>query len=234
MCSQKVTGSFRSCSTVTWAVEGHPPKAHSRALGWVISVPAIRCGRNGQSRRGTWPAFPAPDRMLAFETAEKVSTCRRRKAPNPVILKVALPPHTVKQVCDGIQVLAVTLVSGKRIPISVLYLIARSAFSSDLAETLGCAVEEGPFGPVIVADGQQQTLVRGFYAAGDITRPAFNASRAAADGARAGVFCHQSLAGSETHMKVRTCLALPRGRGSYRALTKAHGPRIHLFREVWG
>ncbi|MDX8350455.1 NAD(P)/FAD-dependent oxidoreductase [Cognatiyoonia sp. IB215446] len=74
-----------------------------------------------------------------------------------------------------------------------LYLITTSQPASDLADQLGCQSLDGPFGPFLEVDEMQQTSVRYVYAAGDIGRPAYNATWAAADGARAGVFAHQSL-----------------------------------------
>ena len=65
--------------------------------------------------------------------------------------------------------------------------------ASPLAERLGCAFEQGPFGPVISTDDQKQTTIPGVYAAGDAARPVHNASWALADGVTAGIAAHQSL-----------------------------------------
>lgn len=87
----------------------------------------------------------------------------------------------------------VVLDTGDRIAREVLYLATAARPSCDLADRLGCRMEEGPFGPYIHVDAQQQTSVPGVYAAGDLTRPAYGSTFAAADGVRAGVACHQSL-----------------------------------------
>ncbi|MEM1284672.1 MAG: NAD(P)/FAD-dependent oxidoreductase [Pseudomonadota bacterium] len=94
---------------------------------------------------------------------------------------------------DGDQMRSVRLADGTKIGVEVLYLITRSRFRAPFAHMLGCSIEEGPFGPFIVTDDLQETSVPGVYAAGDITRPAYGATWAAADGTRAGAFSHQSL-----------------------------------------
>jgi thioredoxin reductase len=66
--------------------------------------------------------------------------------------------------------------------------------ASALAEHLGCAFDEGRFGPVIRTDERKETTVAGVYAAGDAARAAHNATWASADGVTAGVYAHQSLA----------------------------------------
>jgi thioredoxin reductase len=66
--------------------------------------------------------------------------------------------------------------------------------ASDLAERLGCAVDDGPFGPIVRTDARKETSVPGVFAAGDAARAPHNATWAAADGAAAGIYAHQSLA----------------------------------------
>jgi thioredoxin reductase len=66
--------------------------------------------------------------------------------------------------------------------------------ASPLAEQLGCAFDEGPFGPVIRTDARKETTVPGVYAAGDAARERHNATWASADGVTAGISVHQSLA----------------------------------------
>jgi thioredoxin reductase len=79
-------------------------------------------------------------------------------------------------------------------PLDALFTGARTHMASPLAEQLGCAFDEGPFGPVIRTDARKETTVRGVYAAGDAARVPHNATWASADGVTAGVFAHQSLA----------------------------------------
>jgi thioredoxin reductase len=74
-----------------------------------------------------------------------------------------------------------------------LYIGVRARFASPLAAQLGCAVEDGPMGPMIRTDEWKLTSVPGVYAAGDIARMAPNATWASSDGVTAGVACHRSL-----------------------------------------
>jgi thioredoxin reductase len=85
------------------------------------------------------------------------------------------------------------LEGGREAPIDALYVAPRSRLNSPIAEQLGCALDDGPFGPVIRTNATKLTTVPGIYAAGDIARVPHNASWAAADGVTAGVFLHQSL-----------------------------------------
>jgi len=82
---------------------------------------------------------------------------------------------------------------GREVAIDALYLAPRSTLNSPIAEQLGCALDEGPFGPVIRTDAAKLTSVPGVYAAGDTARAPHNASWAAADGVTAGISLHQSL-----------------------------------------
>lgn len=88
---------------------------------------------------------------------------------------------------------SLTLADGREVPIEALYLAPHSRLNSSLAEQLGCALDDGPFGPVIRTDAAKLTTVPGVYAAGDAARAPHNASWAAADGVTAGVSLHQSL-----------------------------------------
>ena len=81
----------------------------------------------------------------------------------------------------------------RQVPIDALFLAPRSRLNSPIAERLGCALEEGPFGPVIRTDAAKLTSVAGVYAAGDIARVPHNATWASADGVTAGISLHQSL-----------------------------------------
>ncbi|MEO1723529.1 MAG: NAD(P)/FAD-dependent oxidoreductase, partial [Pseudomonadota bacterium] len=102
--------------------------------------------------------------------------------------------QTVRRVVhDRGRMTAIGLENGAEVARDVLYIIPRSAFAADLHLQLGCAETEGPFGPYVAVDDLQETSVRGVFAAGDMTRPAFNAVWAGGDGNRAGIFAHQSL-----------------------------------------
>jgi thioredoxin reductase len=86
------------------------------------------------------------------------------------------------------------LEDGRTAPLDALYLTPRTRMNSPLAERLGCALDDGPFGSVIRTDAFKQTTVTGVYAAGDVARAPHSVSWAVADGVTAGVSAHQSLA----------------------------------------
>ena len=91
------------------------------------------------------------------------------------------------------QLRSVMLESGYTVDRDALFLITANEPTTDLAEQLGCAMEEGPFGRYIVTDNLQETSVPGVYAAGDVSRPIHNLTWASSSGVSAGIFCHQSL-----------------------------------------
>lgn len=94
---------------------------------------------------------------------------------------------------EGTTLSAIELADGRTSPIDALYLGPRTRLNSDIAQQLGCEMDEGTFGAVIRTDAQQMTTVPGVYAAGDITRSAHNVTWAAADGVMAGTALHRSL-----------------------------------------
>ena len=95
---------------------------------------------------------------------------------------------------DAPGLTGVALADGRSVPLSALYLLSGTRLNSPIAEQLGCALEDGPFGRVIRIDETGMTTVPGVYAAGDIVRPAHNnATLASADGVTAGVSLHQAL-----------------------------------------
>jgi thioredoxin reductase len=94
---------------------------------------------------------------------------------------------------DGTALSSLLLPGGREASIDALYLAPRSRLNSPIAEQLGCALDDGPFGPVVRTDTAKLTTVPGVYAAGDAARAPHNASWAAADGVTAGVSLHQSL-----------------------------------------
>jgi thioredoxin reductase len=83
---------------------------------------------------------------------------------------------------------------GEVVGLDALFTASRTRMASPLAEQLGCAFDDGPFGPVIRTDARKETSVPGVYAAGDAARVPHNATWASADGVTAGVYAHQSLA----------------------------------------
>jgi len=94
---------------------------------------------------------------------------------------------------DGTALSSLLLADGREAPIEALYLAPRSRLNSAIVDQLGCALDDGPFGPVIRTDAAKLTTVPGVYAAGDAARAPHNASWAAADGVTAGVSLHQAL-----------------------------------------
>jgi thioredoxin reductase len=98
---------------------------------------------------------------------------------------------------DGLALAGVRLDGPKGaevIGLDALFTASRTRMASPLAERLGCAFDEGPFGPVIRTDARKETTVPGVYAAGDAARVPHNATWASADGVTAGIYAHQSLA----------------------------------------
>lgn len=94
---------------------------------------------------------------------------------------------------EGENLSGVKLKDQRIIPIDALFVITRSSIASPLVTQLGCEIEDGPFGPMIKINNLKETTTAGVFAAGDIARPFANATLAAADGALAGIFAHQSL-----------------------------------------
>ena len=94
---------------------------------------------------------------------------------------------------DAVSLTAVELDDGRMSAVDALFLGPPTRLNSPIAERLGCAIDEGPFGPVIRTDLQKETTVPGVFAAGDITRPAHTVTWAMADGVTAGVAVHRSL-----------------------------------------
>lgn len=148
-------------------VTGASPLHHARLLGdWTGDLVVFA---NGQAL--------APDDRAAIDALG---------------LRVHDAPVVRIEATEG-HIQAVHLASGARIPREALYLATRAAPATDLADRLGCRMSEGPHGPYVAVDMMQQTSVPRVFAAGDLTRPFYNAPAAAADGARAGSAAHQSL-----------------------------------------
>jgi thioredoxin reductase len=88
---------------------------------------------------------------------------------------------------------AVRLADGRVITVNALFVAPSTRMASPLAQQLGCAFDDGVFGPVIRIDDWKATTVPGVFAAGDAARAMHNATLASADGVLAGVGAHQSL-----------------------------------------
>lgn len=88
---------------------------------------------------------------------------------------------------------AVEFEDGRESPLEALYVAPQSCLSSPIAEQLGAAIDDGPFGPQVRTDGDKMTTVHGLYAAGDIARAPHSVSWAVADGVTAGTSAHRAL-----------------------------------------
>ncbi|CAN0646887.1 NAD(P)/FAD-dependent oxidoreductase [Burkholderia cepacia] len=94
---------------------------------------------------------------------------------------------------DAPRIEALRLADGQVVPVDALFVGARTAMASDLAQQLGCAFDDGPLGPVVRVDAGKETSVAGVFAAGDASTPMSNATLASASGVMAGVAAHRSL-----------------------------------------
>jgi len=119
------------------------------------------------------------------DTEVLAKLARREVAIEPALIVGLRGEHTALS--------SLVLDDGREASVDALYLAPHSRLNSPVAEQLGCALDDGPFGPVIRTDAAKLTTVPGVYAAGDAARAPHNASWAAADGVTAGVSLHQSL-----------------------------------------
>jgi len=107
---------------------------------------------------------------------------------------VTIEPEPVDcLVGEGTSLSAIRLRNGIEQPIDALFIGPRNRFNSDIAEKLGCAVEDGLLGSVVKVDDMKATNVAGVYAAGDITRMGHTVTFACADGVMAALAIHRSL-----------------------------------------
>jgi thioredoxin reductase len=80
---------------------------------------------------------------------------------------------------------------GEALECDALFFNLGTEMSGDLHERLGCRLDEDC--GLVWVDDEQQTSVRGVYAAGDITPHSQLAIVAAAEGAMAAIQIHKSL-----------------------------------------
>ncbi|MEC9343637.1 MAG: NAD(P)/FAD-dependent oxidoreductase [Pseudomonadota bacterium] len=111
------------------------------------------------------------------------------------------PAPVARLVGEGQALSAVELADGRTRAIDALFLGSTPRFNSDIAERLGCAIDEGTAGSIIRTDATKMTTVPGVFAAGDITRLAYNVTWACSDGVMAGSAAHRSLVFPEEVMK---------------------------------
>ena len=94
---------------------------------------------------------------------------------------------------DGSRLSSIELEDGRLSAADALYVGPPTRLNSQIAQQLGCELDDAPFGPIIRTDAEKMTTVPGVYAAGDITRGAHTVTFAAADGVMAGLAVHRSL-----------------------------------------
>jgi thioredoxin reductase len=87
----------------------------------------------------------------------------------------------------------VRLADGRALSFAGLFTVPRNAPSTPVAERLGCALEETPFGTQIRTDATKETTIPGAFACGDAARAPHSVSLAVGDGAWAGAQVHRSL-----------------------------------------
>ena len=108
--------------------------------------------------------------------------------------QIAIEPAPVMAIEGDINdCMKVLLNNGRSQSIAALYTATQTQMNSPIAEQLGCAFDDGPFGPIIRTDATKLTTVAGVYAAGDSARLPPNATFASADGVTAGISLHQAL-----------------------------------------
>lgn len=122
---------------------------------------------------------PAPD----AEAAARLDRAGVRIEPAPVVAVEG----------EGPAMSGLRLADGRLVPVAALFVAPRQRLRSGVAEELGCALDDGPFGPIVRVDQMRRTTVAGVYAAGDITTARQNATLASADGVLAGANLHQAL-----------------------------------------
>jgi len=107
---------------------------------------------------------------------------------------VAIETSPVVEVLGSAPALdGVRLEDGRVVPLAALFVGPRTSMATPIVQQLGCALDEGPMGPVIRVDEFRQTTVPGVFAAGDAAASFGNAVLAAAAGTMAAFGAHRSL-----------------------------------------
>lgn len=104
------------------------------------------------------------------------------------------PTPVARLVVDGGRLAGVALADGRVVDRDAVYTLPYTSPASPIAGALGCALDDGPLGPVVRVDRTtQETSVPRVFAAGDITRPLHKVALAMADGTAAGIFAHHAI-----------------------------------------
>ena len=85
----------------------------------------------------------------------------------------------------------VHLADGRVVAMKGLFTATKTSPTSDIAQQLGCEMEEGPAGPFTKTDAMKATSVPGVFACGDAARAFGNVTLAIGDGNIAGSAAHQ-------------------------------------------
>jgi thioredoxin reductase len=175
----------------------HCPYCHGfEVAGGRLGVLAV--GESSVHQALLLPDWSADVTLFTYGTFEP--TIAQRDALSARGVRVE-PRPVAGLVGDGAALAGVRLVGpagapdgGEVVGVDALFTTTRTRMASPLAEQLGCAFDDGPFGPVIRTDERKETTTPGVYAAGDAARARHNATWASADGVTAGISAHQSLA----------------------------------------
>lgn len=87
----------------------------------------------------------------------------------------------------------IVLEDGRRLSFAGMFTATRVRPASPVASSLGCEMEETPFGIQIRTDTTKETSIPGAFACGDVARMPHSVSLAVGDGAWAGAQLHRSL-----------------------------------------
>lgn len=94
---------------------------------------------------------------------------------------------------DPKEGITLNLADGRKLDFAGLFVAPKTRPVGDLAEQLGCELDEGPTGPFIKADAMRETTVKGVFACGDAAIAAGSVPFAVGQGAQAGIAAYRSV-----------------------------------------
>jgi thioredoxin reductase len=121
---------------------------------------------------------------LDLDTAQRDDLAARR---------IHVEQTPVVGIAGDAPMIELQLEDGRELRFHGLFLQPRTRPAMALADSLGCALDDGPLGPFFRTDETKETTVRGVFACGDGARGMGSVAFAVGDGARAGMAAHQSL-----------------------------------------